>query len=438
MQKILFVSVGGSYQPIVKAIESLQPERTVFFCSTGSLSLVIGKGFPCEQRRGAEIVKKLPNIPTQLRMDERFDPDQDVLEVRNPDDFQECYEALNEKIHQLRRMSGDYQFMADYTGGTKTMSMALAMLSMDHGIPLYITTRATRDNIIKVEHGEFTERVPVSAIIAQRKCEQTLPLLLENYNYAAAVNELQSLLREMELIPELKQKLHKWRDCFAAFECWDRFQHSEALNLLEPYMRSSEIRSYGIFLRQVIHSRRQIDTAFNAKGGTKGHGYELILDLLLNADRCKAQKRFDDGLARIYRAVELLAQMRLLYEYKIKAGELDLKRIPEELHEKYNQYRSPTTGKIELGLDKSYKLLDDLKDCLGQHYRENFQKVRNALTGRNHSFLAHGFTPISAEDYENAGKVLTVFIQEALHLLIPSKYKLESPEQFPQALDFRQ
>ena len=38
MQKILVVSVGGSYQPIVKAIESLNPERTVFFCSTGSLS----------------------------------------------------------------------------------------------------------------------------------------------------------------------------------------------------------------------------------------------------------------------------------------------------------------------------------------------------------------------------------------------------------------
>ncbi len=36
MQKILFVSVGGSYQPIVKAIESLNPQRTVFFCSKGS------------------------------------------------------------------------------------------------------------------------------------------------------------------------------------------------------------------------------------------------------------------------------------------------------------------------------------------------------------------------------------------------------------------
>ncbi len=68
MQKILFVSVGGSYQPIVKAIESLKPERTVFFCSTGSHSQVIGKGKPCEQRKGSEIVKKLPNIPTQLQM----------------------------------------------------------------------------------------------------------------------------------------------------------------------------------------------------------------------------------------------------------------------------------------------------------------------------------------------------------------------------------
>ena len=276
------------------------------------------------------------------------------------------------------------------------------------------------------------------AIIAQRKCKQMLALLLANYNYAAAVKELEGLLQEMELPREFKQELEKWRNLCAAFECWDRFQHSEALNLLKPFMSTPKTRSYGIFLRQVIHSRLQIDMPFEAKGGTKGHGYELILDLLLNAERCKAQQRYDDGLARIYRAVELLAQMRLLYEYKIETGELDLKRIPEELHEKYNQYRSLATGKIELGLDKSYKLLEDLQDPLGQHYQENLQKVRNALTGRNHSFLAHGFTPVSGEDYENAGKVLIKFIREALSLLIPSEYKFEFPKQFPQALDFRQ
>lgn len=420
MKKILFVSVGGSYQPIVKAIESLQPERTIFFCSSMSISQVIGEGTPCEQ----------------LQLGEQFDPEQDVLEVKNPDDFEECYKVLYDKIHLLRQESSDYQFMADYTGGTKTMSMALAMVSMDEGIHLYITTRATRDNIIKVEHGEFTERVPVSAIIAQRKCEQELPLFLANYNYAAADYELQRLLREMELHGDIKQELHKRRDCCAAFECWDRFQHSEAMNLLEPYMSSEKIRSYGIFLRKVIHSRNQIDASFKTEGGTRGHEYELILDLLLNAERCQAQQRYDDGLARIYRAVELLAQMRLAYEYKVRTGDVDLRQIPEKLHEKYSQHRSSQIGKIELGLDKSYTLLDDLKDPLGRHYKKNFQKVRNALTGRNQSFLAHGFTPVARKDYETKNKVLIEFILEALHLLIPSKYKFEFPKQFPKNLNF--
>ena len=436
MKKILFVSVGGSYQPIVKAIESLQPERTIFFCSSMSISQVIGKGTPCERRKGSEIVEKLPNIPTQLQMGEQFDPEQDVLVVKNPDDFEECYKKLYDKFHLLRQESPNYQFMADYTGGTKTMSMALAMLSMDQGFPLHITTRATRDNIIKVEHGEFTERVPVSAIIAQRKCEQELPLFLANYYYAAADSELQHLLQEMELHGDIKQELHKRRDCCAAFESWDRFQHSEALNLLKPYMSSPEIRSYGIFLRQVIHSRKQIDSSFDAEGGTRGHEYELILDMLLNAERCEAQQRYDDGLARIYRAVELLVQMRLAYEYQVKTGDVDLHQIPENLHEKYNQHRSSQNGKIELGLDKSYTLLDDLNDPLGGHYEKNFQKVRNALTGRNLSFLAHGFTSITRKDYEDANKVLTEFILEALPLLIPSKNKFEFPKQFPKNLNF--
>ena len=309
-------------------------------------------------------------------MGEQFDPDQDVLVVRNPDDFQECYEVLHDKIHQLRQRSEDYHFMADYTGGTKTMSMALAMLSMDHGIPLYITTRATRDNIIKVEHGEFTGRVSFSAIIAQRKCKQMLALLLANYNYAAAVKELEGLLQEMELPREFKQELEKWRNLCAAFECWDRFQHSEALNLLKPFMSTPKTRSYGIFLRQVIHSRLQIDMPFEAKGGTKGHGYELILDLLLNAERCKAQQRYDDGACpdlpgRGITGADAIDCMNI----KSKTGELDLQRIPNELREKYNQYRSPTNGiRSNLVLDKSYKLLDDLKDCLGQHYQGKFSR----------------------------------------------------------------
>lgn len=62
MPKILLVSVGGSFQPIVTAIHSLQPERIIFIASDGdkgSKSQVIGEGTPCEVRRGGEVIETI-------------------------------------------------------------------------------------------------------------------------------------------------------------------------------------------------------------------------------------------------------------------------------------------------------------------------------------------------------------------------------------------
>lgn len=50
---------------------------------------------------------------------------------------------------------------ADYTGGTKTLAAALVMAAVDCGISLYITI-AARDNLVKVERGQVTQKVDTS------------------------------------------------------------------------------------------------------------------------------------------------------------------------------------------------------------------------------------------------------------------------------------
>ena len=163
MSKILFVTVGGSFQPIVTAIRSLQPNRVVFIASDGdkgSKSQVIDAGTPCEIRRGAEVIERLPNIPTQVNLGENFQPDRDLILVQNPDDLAECYPKIRDRIQSLQKEGGQ-EIIADYTGGTKTLSASLVMAAVDCGIPLYITI-AARDNLIKVERGELTQKVDTS------------------------------------------------------------------------------------------------------------------------------------------------------------------------------------------------------------------------------------------------------------------------------------
>lgn len=163
MSKILLVTVGGSFQPIITAINSLQPNRVIFIASDGekgSKSQVIGEGTPCEVRRGVEVIEKLPNIPTQVNLGDRFQPERDLILAQNPDDLAECYPKIHGYIKKLQQETG-HEIMADYTGGTKTLSAALAMAAVDCGISLYITI-ASRDNLIKVERGQITQKVDTS------------------------------------------------------------------------------------------------------------------------------------------------------------------------------------------------------------------------------------------------------------------------------------
>ena len=163
MPKILLVTVGGSFQPIITAIHSLQPDRVIFIASDGdkgSKSQVIGEGTPCEVRRGAEVIERLPNIPTQVELGDRFQPKRDLILVQNPDDLSECYPKIHAFIRNLQQ-EASHEIMADYTGGTKTLSAAFVMAALDCGISLYLTI-AARDNLVKVERGEITQRVDTS------------------------------------------------------------------------------------------------------------------------------------------------------------------------------------------------------------------------------------------------------------------------------------
>lgn len=432
MATTLFVTVGGSHQPIVTAVKSLEPDRTIFICSDGSrgsISQILAEGTPCEVRRGSEVIERLPNIPTQLGLGDFFNADTDLVRLENPDDLADCYQLIVAKIRELQQEASSDQIYADYTGGTKTMSLALGMAAFDSNIPLFLTTSATRENLIKVERGESTERAPTTLVTVERTLNQILPSFLEKYNYPAAIAQLQSLLQSLELPPEQKRRIRELRDCCAGLDAWDRFDHAQAWLLLEPRMK--QIQQLGLFLKRVMHSRSVIDPAFQANAAISGHGYEIVEDLLLNAERRAAQERYDDAVGRIYRALELLVQIRLKQVYGIQTGDVDITKLPEDLREEYTNKRSSHNGKIQLALRNSYELLSQLaNEPLGTLYRERANAIIDALMIRNNSLFAHGFKPISSQDYHKVNNVIVGFIESGITVVTSSKLKFQSV-QFP-------
>jgi CRISPR-associated protein (TIGR02710 family) len=244
-----------------------------------------------------------------------------------------------------------------------------------------------------------------------------------------AIALLNTLLTTYELPRDQRRRIQELQDICTGFDAWDRFDHLEAWSLLS--MTMNRVQTQGLALKRVLSSRAAIDPEFTAPESIPGHGYELVEDLLLNAQRRAHQQRYDDAVGRLYRALELLAQIHLNQKYNIITGDIDLTQLPESLRDQYAAERNSRTGKVQIPLWKSYTLLSQLsEDPLGSYFQTESQHLLNALEIRNNSLFAHGFQPITANDYQGSGQVLQTFIEKALEQLIPAKKRKPLP-QFP-------
>jgi CRISPR-associated protein (TIGR02710 family) len=435
--KVLLVTVGGSPQPILTAIDSIKPDRTVFICSDGdgpnaSINQIIGAGTPCKIYQNGQLVQELPNIPTYTKLGDRFNPDLDIIRLKDPDDLGDCYEQITTKIRQLRDEIPILDLEADYTGGTKTMSVALVLAALDLDVPLFLTVNAKRQNLHRVDDSESTQKATASRVVVERRLDQLSTNFLPHYNYSAAIAELKSILL-VDLPKHLKHRVNAQLNCYSGLEAWDRLEHTKAWQYLEHYEQN--MPALISFLRRVMHSRTKIDPSFHApKDSIAGHGCEIVEDLLLNAERRATQKRYDDAVGRLYRALELLAQIRLQQVSGIRTGDVELEKLPESLQEVYDKRRSPYNDKIQLGLERSYYLLNELGDPLGQAYQQQTDLIRDVLAVRHNSLFAHGLQPITSAEYQQVSEAITKFIDDAL-TVIGAKCDSKSI-QFPKDLNF--
>jgi len=402
MESILIVSVGGSAAPIVNAIKFYRPDFVYFFCSSGprgSAVTVDGPGDPCGDKRksrcpacGHEYFPGDPKgkaivVQTGLRQDQY-----EVVGVEDPDDLNGCYAELTALSERIRASHPDAQIIANYTGGTKTMSVSMVLVgTMMQEWDLSLN-KGPRGDIIKIKTGDTPVVVDKWQIFGERQLGSAAGAL-RNYDYALAEAMVSESLRH-PLKPDFEKKLLRIRQVCAGFNCWDRFDHENALALLQPYGR--DFSPYLITLKRILKQ-------------TKGTEYELVSDLLGNAERRAVQKRYDDAVARLYRAMELFAQIRLEKTRGYKLGKLHLDQLDEPLRPEYSKYVGEG-GKLLLGLREDYELLHKSDDPLGDAFKKSEESILNALSYRNASIFAHGITPLGEEEYRLVSDRLKGFI----------------------------
>lgn len=417
---ILVLTVGGSHQPLVTAVQSLKPDLVAFLCSDdtqaarGSYVQVVGEGKVTRSHPNVER-PDLPNIVTLTGLG----PEQyRIVRIQNFDNLEYCYLEARRVLEALHREHGEARVVADYTGGTKSMTAGLALAAVDDErceINLVTGTRADLDRVR--DQTQFSRPVVVWDLRARRKLEEVRERL-SRYDYAGATALLEAIGR-MPISEALLQRITAGIAVCRGLDAWDRFDHQGARTLLEPYRK--DMVDWCIALDDLCRAEPR-------------NPYMRAEDLLLNAERRAAQGRYDDAVARVYRAVELIAQVRLKTRHGIDTGDADLQKIPEHIRVGLERYRSDG-GKIQLPLFAAWGLLRDVADePLGAWFARNRSRIQDFLSSRNFSILAHGDRPVDQARYDSVGKGGIALCREALaDVALPGKKSPTLP-QLPQKL----
>ena len=402
MSTILILTVGGSCEPLVNAILNERPQFVYFICSvgkTGSHITVDSPGEPCKEYLEGKLQTK-PSIVSQTGLKKE---QYEKWEISDPDSLACCYSRIVELANEIKKRFGEKnpRIIANYTGGTKTMSVALALVAMIEEDWELQLNKGPRVDLVKVRGGDVPILVNKWEVFSDNILG-TIKESLSRYDYSEA-SELASNALRHPLSEEKQRYFQRIYSLSKAFEEWDRFNHEEAYNLLLPYAK--EFVQHKITLEAFLGRNK------------RASGYELVGDLIRNAERRAVQKRYDDAVARLYRALELFAQIRLKDVLKMtwsptskEAFSIDLKCLPEVVKEKYKE--KAEDGKLKLGLVQDFELLYELKDPFGILFKQKKEALLSAINKRNLSILAHGLNPLTFSEYKEVYSKIFGFIKE--------------------------
>ena len=420
MRKILVLTVGGSCAPIVKSVRQHGADYVHFVCNAdhpqsgrkGSRVVIDGPGMVCGEDRSD---LDLPNILTQTSL---RGGEYDIHEVEDPDDLDECYAVASRVLAEARAEYPNAKLLADYTGATKSMSSALVVAALTHGAELQVVRGDRRDLGKATPDTNYTSRSIITGAFLDRQLE-VVSSLERNGDYLSAARVIEELMREQGPQGDAHRALQARLSLCRAFDRWDSFDH------LDAYDRLSGIPSKGLrrharpfidVLHAILQSRAELDDGLRttrpellARPFPGSDGFEIVRDLLANAERRARQGRYDDAVGRLYRATELVAQFVLRRDYGVVTSNVDAAILPEEVRSWF-----AGGGRVQLDMVKAHDLLARLHEAYGGLWGGQRQSIIGALQVRNHSVLAHGFEPIGESEYYRIKDQLASHVERSL------------------------
>lgn len=395
--------VGGGKQVtddlahgILFSIDTYLPDKVIFF--------------------GSELSKKtIESIKEQYKdkFNEEFN-NYEFIQLDNIDDFKVYFDAFKSKCLEL----SDYKIIIDYTSGTKTMTMAAAFTSMLFKTNLFFVSGERDKGVVK----RGTEK-----IISQNLYPIYDDLMISKIQELFNTNRFEAgkvLINDLVGINVNKDVLLQLFDTYDAF---DNVNYEEALMNFD---RDAFVSAWPELRVEFGNNMKSLNILNIKKHNLRC--YYILASMLNNARRRSEENKYDDAIARLYRSLELIAQIKLKKEYGIITSDVDIrilkeKQLNDEYIEKLELLRDNNSKKIRLGLVQDYVLLNQLDDDLGQFYMEKEKLIQNSLKFRNESILAHGLKSQNKQQYDEFKQI----VLEAAKILKKDILKYVEETKFP-------
>ena len=350
------------------SIDSYNPDKVVFF--------------------GSELSKiTISSLKDQFKDNFHNEFDYyEFIQLDEIDNFKAYFNAFKSKILEL----SDYKIIIDYTSGTKTMTMAAAFASMMFNKKLFFVSGEREYGIVK----KGTEK-----IISQNLYPIYDDLMISKIKEFFNLNRFEAgKLLVNDLVEDNGDK-----DIFIKlFDSYYAFDNGDYKTALFNFDNKSFSEKWPSLKEEFEGNIMALNILNNKKHNLKH--YYILGGLLNNARRRGEESKYDDAVARLYRSLEFIAQIKLEKDYFISTSDIDVDtlrkhQIDEEYIEELEIHRGED-NKIKIGLIQDYLLLNELGDDLGKFYLDNEKKIKNVTKFRNESILAHGLNSLNKEQYE--------------------------------------
>lgn len=378
----MIISVGGTPAPIIKSITEYRPEFVSFFASQNT----------CDQV--SEIKKGINGAGHTIK--------NEITLVDDINDLCHCFSKAEEAVKRVRSKGfNNEEVIVDYTGGTKNMSVSLALSAVTHGFNFsYVGgTERTKDGVGIVIDGK--ERVCKNInpwdflAIDERK---KISFLFNTYQFKAANALVEDILGKNTKHRSIFKKLGFLID---GYYSWDIFKHGEAAGKFERARMEELLEADDERIRSFAKATIQLKPQLELLSRQQRQPDRLfILDIFSNAERRYEEGKTDDAVVRLYRTVEMLAQERLLNKHGIDTGNVSEEKIPQQARDEFvSKYKDKRDGKIKAPQNAAFVLLEALGDDLGKEFNKRLPQFRQIQSQRNNSYLVHGFACAQENTY---------------------------------------